>query len=198
MSRQISTIYNCSGSCNRNSHREINYWCCFTSSLCSCRLFSQTVGSSSTMPPPSAIFTSELTIQCFLSRVFSLFFQSCEMFWNLLGNPYNETEAGGNPWNNDGSSSLLSADYAVAHWTHKKLVTWIYINKINQWRIQDFPEEGAPTLRGAPTYDFAKFSQKLHEIERIWTPGGGASKILLCRSATVNNTRFSTNILCAN
>ena len=35
-----------------------------------------------------------------------------------------------------------------------------------------FPEEGAPTLQGAPTYDFAKFSQKLHEIERIWTPGG--------------------------
>ena len=33
-----------------------------------------------------------------------------------------------------------------------------------QWRIQDFPEEGAPT------YDFAKISQKLHEIERIWTP----------------------------
>ena len=26
---------------------------------------------------------------------------------------------------------------------------------------------------GAPTYDFAKFSQKLHEIERIWIPGGG-------------------------
>ena len=28
---------------------------------------------------------------------------------------------------------------------------------------------------GAPTYHFAKFSQKLHEIERIWAPGGGAS-----------------------
>ena len=53
-----------------------------------------------------------------------------------------------------------------------------------QWQIQDFPEVGAPTLRGAPTYDFAKISQKLHEIERIWTPRGGASKILLCRSAT--------------
>ena len=39
-------------------------------------------------------------------------------------------------------------------------------------------------LYRAPTYDFAKISQKLHEIERIWTPGGGASKILLCRSAT--------------
>ena len=35
-----------------------------------------------------------------------------------------------------------------------------------QWRIQDFPEEGAPT------YNFAKFSQKLHEIERISTRGG--------------------------
>ena len=40
-------------------------------------------------------------------------------------------------------------------------------------RIQDFPEEGAPTPGGAPTYDFAKFSQKLHEIERIWPSGGG-------------------------
>ena len=43
-----------------------------------------------------------------------------------------------------------------------------------QWRIQDFSEEGAPTPQGgAPTYDFAKFSQKLYEIERIWAPGGG-------------------------
>ena len=44
-----------------------------------------------------------------------------------------------------------------------------------QWLIQDFPEEGAPTRGGAPTYDFAKFFQKLHEIERIWTHEGGAS-----------------------
>ena len=41
-----------------------------------------------------------------------------------------------------------------------------------QWRIQDFPEMGVPTLQGAPTYDFFKFSQKLHEIERIWIPAG--------------------------
>ena len=32
------------------------------------------------------------------------------------------------------------------------------------------PGGGVPTPRGAPTYDFAKFSQKLHEIERIWAP----------------------------
>ena len=30
---------------------------------------------------------------------------------------------------------------------------------------------GANSRGGAPTYDFAKFSQKLHEIERIWTRG---------------------------
>ena len=42
-----------------------------------------------------------------------------------------------------------------------------------QWRIQDFPEELAPTPQGgAPTYDFVIFSQELHEIERIWAPGG--------------------------
>ena len=31
---------------------------------------------------------------------------------------------------------------------------------------------GANSLGGAPTYDFAKNSPKLHEIERIWTRGG--------------------------
>ena len=40
---------------------------------------------------------------------------------------------------------------------------------INQWRIQDFPDEGAPT------YKFVKFFQKLYEIERIWTPRGRSS-----------------------
>ena len=41
-----------------------------------------------------------------------------------------------------------------------------------------FPQgEGANSPGGgAPTYDFAKFSQKLHEIERIWTPGGGGAR----------------------
>ena len=34
------------------------------------------------------------------------------------------------------------------------------------------PRRGRQLPKGAPTYDFATFSQKLHEIERIWTPGG--------------------------
>ena len=41
-----------------------------------------------------------------------------------------------------------------------------------QWRIQDFPEVGAPTIQGVPTYNFAKYSQELHEIERIWIAKG--------------------------
>ena len=35
---------------------------------------------------------------------------------------------------------------------------------------------GANSPGGAPTYDFANFSRKLHEIERIWTPGGGGTR----------------------
>ena len=35
---------------------------------------------------------------------------------------------------------------------------------------------GANSPGGAPTYNFAKFSPKLHEIERIWTPGGARPK----------------------
>ena len=56
----------------------------------------------------------------------------------------------------------------------QRVVNWLVFKNIYsiQWRIQDLAEEGAPTPGGAPTYDFAKFSQKLHEIERIWTPGG--------------------------
>ena len=36
---------------------------------------------------------------------------------------------------------------------------------------------GAPTLHGAPAYDFPKVSQELHEIERISTPGGGVGGV---------------------
>ena len=36
-----------------------------------------------------------------------------------------------------------------------------------------FPVGGGANLReGAPTYDFGKFSEKLHEIEKIWAVGG--------------------------
>ena len=36
---------------------------------------------------------------------------------------------------------------------------------------------GRQPSRGVPMYDFAKFSQKLHEIERIWTRGEGQSYV---------------------
>ena len=40
-----------------------------------------------------------------------------------------------------------------------------------------FPRRGRQLSGGAPTYDFAKFSQKLHEIERIWTPRGRGARV---------------------
>ena len=53
----------------------------------------------------------------------------------------------------------------------------LYEHIWSQWRIQDFPEVRAPTLRGrGATYDFAKIPQKLHEIERIWTLPGGVPR----------------------
>ena len=46
------------------------------------------------------------------------------------------------------------------------------------------PRRGRQLPRGAPTYDFAKFSQKLHEIERIWAPWRGRVPRTPLRSAT--------------
>ena len=61
-----------------------------------------------------------------------------------------------------------------------------------------FPRgEDANSPGGAPTYNFVKISQKLHEIERIWTPGGGgATKILLCRFATEQVFYLCTPLMC--
>ena len=55
---------------------------------------------------------------------------------------------------------------------HEFLRFWIESRSVAD---PGFPRGGgANSPGGAPTYDFAKFSQKLHEIERIWTPRGGA------------------------
>ena len=64
-------------------------------------------------------------------------------------------------------------------------------SRISPRRGRQLPRGG-----GAPTYDFAIFPQKLHEIERIWAPRGGgrASKILLCRSATAGGVAHSRGV----
>ena len=65
---------------------------------------------------------------------------------------------------------------------------------ISQWRIQDFPEGGAWTLQGGREH--AKFSRKLHEIERIWTPRGGrASLTPPPRSANVSGFWVTRQLL---
>ena len=60
---------------------------------------------------------------------------------------------------------------------------------LQQWWIQDFPEEGALTPKGGvPTYYSANFSQKLHENEEILGQRGGhASLAPPLRPATVQD-----------
>ena len=49
----------------------------------------------------------------------------------------------------------------------------MHINKLSLMADPGFPRGGgANSPGGAPTYDFAIFSRKLHEIERIWAQGG--------------------------
>ena len=61
----------------------------------------------------------------------------------------------------------------------------------HQRRIQDFPRgRQLPGGGGAPTYNFAKFSQKLHEIERIWVPRGGGRPLRPPKSATAHLFNF--------
>ena len=43
---------------------------------------------------------------------------------------------------------------------------------LNSGRSRISPRRGRQLPGEAPTYDFTKISQKLHEIERIWTSGG--------------------------
>ena len=54
---------------------------------------------------------------------------------------------------------------------------------------------GANCPGGVPIYDFAKFSRKLHEIERIWAPrgGGGLRPSRPPKSATAIDGSFWTN-----
>ena len=46
--------------------------------------------------------------------------------------------------------------------------------RLIQWQIQDFPKEGVPTPQGGTNIRICQIFQKLHEIERIWTPRGVA------------------------
>ena len=54
---------------------------------------------------------------------------------------------------------------------------------------------GANPLGGAPTYDFVKFSEKLHEIEKILDRRGGARRVRPPKSATAYSLeKFSEKV----
>ena len=63
----------------------------------------------------------------------------------------------------------------------------VYSHLVELHMLQEFsPRSGRQFPRGVPTYEFAKCSQKLHEIERIWTlREGRASLVPPLRSTTV-------------
>ena len=65
---------------------------------------------------------------------------------------------------------------------------WLNESNTNQWRIQDFPEEGAPTLRGGGGRRdtiLLKFPENCMKLKKIRPPGGvGGARLL--RSATEN------------
>ena len=82
----------------------------------------------------------------------------------------------------------------VSKWVHCVSTLYIIADSdalckwcLKQWRIQDFPEMGAPSLQGAPTYNYAKFSHNCMKLKEFgpWD----ASKILLCRSVIVKALR---------
>ena len=77
--------------------------------------------------------------------------------------------------------------------TNRRWVTVLRMMHI-QWRIS--PRWGRQPSGGgrAPTYNFAQFSQKLYEIERISTPVGGASLAPSLRSATDIDMYWSPSI----
>ena len=67
---------------------------------------------------------------------------------------------------------------------------------IMQWRIQDFPEEGAPTLQGGRQHTILpNFPENCMKLKEFGPPGGRTSKILLCRSATVMGCWYQIFIL---
>ena len=69
-----------------------------------------------------------------------------------------------------------------AYWLNELLVNGgIGQMSPQQWRIQDFPEGGGVNPPGGREH--AKFSRKLHEIERIWTPRRGVRPSRPPRSA---------------
>ena len=58
--------------------------------------------------------------------------------------------------------------FLAKHWSVWRLNLELETEVSGKSRIS--PRWGANPPGGAPTYDFAKFSQKLHEIERVWIP----------------------------
>ena len=75
-------------------------------------------------------------------------------------------------------------------WVHNPFLNlMVYSHLRFQWRIQDFPKVGAPTL-GAPTYDFAKIPKNCMKLKEFGPLGGACIAHAHLRSATGFITRL--------
>ena len=59
--------------------------------------------------------------------------------------------------------------------SHPLLSSWFYIPHTSSGGSRIFPRGGGVNPPGGREH--AKFSRKLHEIERIWTPRGGRASL---------------------
>ena len=101
-------------------------------------------------------------------------------------------------WESDVSFKFTHGVKAHSQWAKAKKIedetTKMKMEKKSSFRrisggSRISPRRGRQLSRGAPTYDFAKFSQKLHEIERIWAPRGArGTRTPPFRSTTENRS----------
>ena len=70
---------------------------------------------------------------------------------------------------NERLSNEMKITVITLHGRFRKHLTRFRSEKseMYHWRIQDFPEVGRQPSGGMPTYNFAKFSQKLHKLNEF-------------------------------
>ena len=77
--------------------------------------------------------------------------------------------------------TAISLDYLTFGWMTTTITMMMTIDRLCLFpSVQSLVDPGFPPRwvrqlsGGEPTHDFAKFSQKLHEVEKVWTQSGEA------------------------
>ena len=90
---------------------------------------------------------------------------SVNKLWTLIHNQHEDRVS---------TFGLVSSSTRIQVSTEFSTVTFRWCRKVfSSGGSRISPRRGHQLPGGTPTYDFAIFSRKLHEIERIWPRGGG-------------------------